>query len=312
MSSILKLAWAVLALTCTIQAIPVRRHCTESECSQSVGSSNVNLGSTTNIVPVTQVTPITRFQPIIQSYAPIVESEASCEQSPAGLVFAGPLHHGYMLPSMGPAFEPMWGSDRFRYNVDLIDRLSRLRFLRRMEYLRSNPAIINNSGIINRVEKRHVAPECVPSATETCEQSLATSTTDMGSVVKAIPSTVVLPSTVYQGHVKAKEAQVYAAAAQHTDLKQSDVNLGSNVYIQPATKVIPKTTYQPSVDQKATVVEMAAPENESLARSSVSLGSTVTIRPVTTIEPLTIYQPEIKSLPFIIHDETGCETEIVP
>ncbi|KAF9281269.1 hypothetical protein BGZ68_006738 [Mortierella alpina] len=163
-------------------------------------------------------------------------------------------------------------------------------------------------GTINRFAKRAAkvsAEECVPSATQTCEQTVPVSTTDMGSDVTATPANVVLPSTMYQGHVQSKGPEIEAAAAEYKQLSQSNVNLASDTRIQPVTKVFPETTYQPSVEQKATMIEADLPESQSLGRSSVSLGSSVTVRPTTTVEPLTVFQPKIKSLPFIIHDE-GC------
>ncbi|KAG0309672.1 hypothetical protein BGZ98_009992 [Dissophora globulifera] len=279
MITVLKLASTLVVLMCFTQAAPARRLCADNRCSEVVNSDDVLLGSTTSIVPAMQTMPIAQYWPFANAFMPTVET----------------FNSGY----------DRW-LERFPCNVD-----------HRVQHPGSRlppttTIIPNNNNIITPVIKRHMAPECVPSATVSCEQNLASSTTDMGSAVIAMPENVVLPSTVYQGHVQSKEAQVYAAEAQHTNLKQSNINLGSNVLIQPVTKVIPQTTYQPSVDQKATVVEMAAPENESLARSSVTLGSTVTVRPVTTIEPLTIYQPKVVSLPFIIHDETGCEMHVIP
>ncbi|KAG0204631.1 hypothetical protein BGX28_003468 [Mortierella sp. GBA30] len=286
-SFIFKLTSAIVALSCAIQAVPLGRGCIGSACHQAVDSGHVSLGSTTNIVPVTEVTPITRYQPIIQSYAPIVEAETQCSEN---VPLDSMLESSYVRPSLmslgrGPADEMMFGGGS--------------------GYRRMRP--LTSGGTVNRFAKRdHLSSEvCVPSATQSCEQTIPSGTTDMGSFVTARPANTVLPSTVYHEHVQSKGPEVNAAAAEHKQLSQSNVNLGSDTMIQPVTKVFPETTYQPSVEQKATTIEASAPEDQSLDRSSVSLGSSVTVRPTTTVEPLTIYQPKIKSLPFIIHDE-GC------
>ncbi|KAF9105774.1 hypothetical protein BGX27_009441 [Mortierella sp. AM989] len=341
-STILKITSTLLIVACTVQSIPVAgRSCVGDACNQSIQSGNVNLGSSTNVVPVTQVTPITRYQPIVQSYAPIVQAETVCGNLP----FRQDPGAGMMM-------------NRFRYNMNQIDRSGRFPFADRMSdprfnsdmvqfggsYNRFYPGNINRINIddininrfnrfylddtnihhlnlgdvnINRLNKRDliksdedqlkhgIKPECVPSATETCEQNLPISTTDMGSNVEVKPSNVILPSTVYQGHVQSVAAEIDAAPAQQSSLSRSNVNLGSNTMIQPVTKVFPETTFQPSVRQKATTIQAAEVSDQSLGRSSVSLGSSVTIRPTTTVEPLTVYQPRIKSLPFLIIDE-GC------
>ncbi|GJJ77260.1 hypothetical protein EMPS_09619 [Entomortierella parvispora] len=324
---IIKISAAILAFTCAIHAAPLDRRCAGSECSQSLSSGNVNLGSTTNISPITQVTPITRYQPIVQSFAPIVESENNCaeESLPSSMVDPMLYPDRRFYPNSMYGHGMYSGDDRFRFNVNRVGELSRLRFMNRMGYLNHGDLggldsyavgtrnlnaigtpVINNSGIISK--RTLMTPECVPSEFNSCEQSLPVSSTDMGSLVTALPSDVVLPNTVYQGHVQSKEAEIAAAPVQHSTLRQSNVNLGSHTMILPITKVVPSTVYQPEVNQKATVVEMAPQQDQSLGRSSVSLGSTVTIRPTTTVEPLTIFQPKIQSLPFIIHDE-ACQEE---
>ncbi|KAF9572459.1 hypothetical protein EC968_009845 [Mortierella alpina] len=284
-SSILKLTSVAIALTCAIHGVPLGRGCVGDACHQVASSGSVSLGSSTKIVPVTEVTPITRYQPIIQSYAPVVQSE--CPTIVPLSEFRGPLGGpGYMSLRHGPAEEMMLkSSSRFRGAM--------------------RPMTIGDT--INRFAKRaHVsAEECVPSATQTCEQTVPGSTTSMGSDVTVTPANVVLPSAVYQGHVQSKGPEIEAAAAEYKQLSQSNVNLASDTRIEPITKVFPETTYQPSVEQKATMIEADMPESQSLGRSSVSLGSSVTVRPTTTVEPLTVFQPKIKSLPFIIHDE-GC------
>ncbi|KAG0001222.1 hypothetical protein BGZ80_008678 [Entomortierella chlamydospora] len=326
--TILKIASTLLIVACAVQAAPVaERDCVGDACSQSVQSGKVNLGSTTNIVPVTQVVPITRYQPVVQAYAPIVQAEADCDErgesyydSSRPSQYIWPHHGHYMNYYPGPGEEMMTMYPYRRYG-DYMDRYGRMHRLH--DITRFNRGDMDSENISgNRLGKRHVAPEkseeeegqmgmqdtkegCVPSATESCEQSVPISKTDMGSFVSVQPSNVILPSTVYQGHVQSKEANVYAAPEQHNTLAHHHVELGSNTMIQPVTKVFPQTTYQPSVDQKATTIEAAEQSDLSLARSSVSLGSSVTIRPTTTVEPLTIFQPSIKSLPFLITDE-GC------
>ncbi|KAI1318048.1 hypothetical protein EDD11_007282 [Mortierella claussenii] len=291
MYAIIRVTSALAALVYAVQAVPLERHCRDLGCLRSVSSGIENVGSTTNIVPVTNVMPITRYQPYVKAYAPIVDS--ACDESLMG-------------QSM---YRSSWWADRPYYKSPMGPRDKMIFESDRMPLLQSSIPMTKRSDEQGEAEKHHhLKPECVPSATESCEQTLTSSTTDLGSEVVAKPKNVVLPSTMYQSHVQDKAAEVYAAEAQHTMLSHQNVNLGSNTFIQPITKVVPTTTYQPSVDQKATKVEAAAPQDLSLARSSVSLGSTVTIRPVTTVEPSTIYQPKIESLPFIIHDETGCES----
>ncbi|KAF9346238.1 hypothetical protein BGX26_002281 [Mortierella sp. AD094] len=293
-SAILKITSTLLIVACVVQAAPVaERNCVGDACNQSVQSGKVNLGSTTNVVPVTQVVPITRYQPV------------------------GP----------GEDMTMMLPYNRFHYNMDRFDRYDRMhgfnfnpRFNRGdmdFDSISRNRFNLGNVNV-NHFSKRdsmksdedqmdmhNVKDDCVPSATESCEQSLPISRTDMGSYVSVKPSNVILPSTVYHGRVQSKAADVDAAPAQHSSLSRQHVSLGSNTMIQPMTKVLPQTTYQPSVSQKATTIEAAGLSDLSLARSSVSLGSSVTIRPTTTVEPLTIFQPSIQSLPFVITDE-GC------
>ncbi|KAF9209971.1 hypothetical protein BGZ49_009247 [Haplosporangium sp. Z 27] len=297
-TSIIKLASAVMAFACVIQAVPLSRRCEGQECNLSVSSDNVSLGSTTNIVPVTQVTPVTQYQPIIQSYAPLFESH---DTSSRNVPFWG--NEGIVYFRQLPISRDMGlGDERFARTVDRFERLNRFDFLERMEDLHPSLVSIGGRRIVNRFDKRDATFE-----DDQSNGDVRQNTTDLGSIVTVAPSDQVLPSTVYQGHIQSNAAKIYAAETRHTNLRQSNVNLDSNTFIQPATKVIPSTIYQPSVHQKTTVIEADEPEYQSLPRSSVSLGSTVTIRPVTTVEPLTIYQPRIESLPFIIDDETGCQ-----
>lgn len=144
--------------------------------------------------------------------------------------------------------------------------------------------------------KKMLRPDCVPSAADSCETSLVSGTTELGSSVIAVPSNMVLPSTVYQGRVQSQAPQVFAAPAEHTRLGASNVDLGSSTLIQPTTHVIPNTVYQPSVENKGTIIE-SEDGGRSLARSSVELGSQTTIRPTTYVEPLTVIRPKIQTLP---------------
>ncbi|KAF9205579.1 hypothetical protein BGZ49_003833 [Haplosporangium sp. Z 27] len=329
--AILKITSALLVVACAVQAAPiVERSCVGDACNQSIRSGNVNLGSTTNIVPVTQVVPITRYQPIVQSYAPIVQSETSCDDDNLyDTQYLSPSYGNYMHYRQGSDADMMMMPpyDHFRYNMDRFDMghynsFDRLPYMDRMNnwrFDRDNTRFNSNNRNFNRVNKRDVAKsdeedqmnmhnvksDCVPSETDSCEQSLPVSTTDMGSYVTVKPTNAILPSTVYQGHVKSESAEIDAAPAQYSSLSRSHVNLGSNTMIEPVTKVLPHTTYQPSVSQKATTIEAVGPSDQSLARSSVSMGSSVTIRPTTFVEPQTIFQPSIQSLPFVISDE-GC------
>ncbi|KAF9184204.1 hypothetical protein BGZ51_003491 [Haplosporangium sp. Z 767] len=280
--SIIKIASALLMVACAIQAAPLqKRACTSGACAQDVDSGSVSLGSSTNIVPVTTVTPITRYQPVVQSFAPFVQSECGCAQRE---MFGQDFQFG--RPSMGMI---QGSGSRAGRMANLAPFGGVRRFQKRAKIMKEETS----------------DAQCIPSATQSCEQSLPVSTTDMGSMVTAKPSTTVLPETIYQSTVKSEAADIEAAEAQHAALSQSNVSLGSNVAIQPLTKVLPETVYQPSVENKATIVEAAEQENQSLDRSSVSLGSNVYIRPTTTVEPLTIFRPKVKSLPFVISDQ-GC------
>ncbi|KAF9913221.1 hypothetical protein BX616_010136 [Lobosporangium transversale] len=295
MHAALKFTTAFVGLACVIQAAPVSSRCIGAECSQSANSGSVLVGSTTNVVPLTQVVPVTRYQPLVQAYAPIVQS-ACAEPLTESLPFS-------KASLQYDRFGPMRSGERLMFESG-----------RRMPFEPMLSRFIKRSEEENEASKHHMTkPEgCVldTKGTESCEQSVPASTVDMGSMVTAEPKNVILPSTVYQGHVKDKGPDIYAAPEQHSALSQANVNLGSNAIVQPVTKVVPSTTYQPSVENKATIVEAAEPQDQSLERSSASLGSTVTIRPVTTVKPLTIYQPKIESLPFRIHDE-GCKVVYV-
>ncbi|KAF9147344.1 hypothetical protein BG015_011033 [Linnemannia schmuckeri] len=289
---VIKIASAIAIFACAIQAAPLFSHrCSGAACHQAASAGSVSAGSVTNIVPETNVIPVTRLQPVVKVHTAVVQSD--CDQSNLlGMDMGSPFYgrQGMMLPS------------------DQLDRGGDLMFRYRMSRFAHGPSTIN-AAMVNPLMKMVMRPNCVPSATDNCVQTIPASTTDMGSTVTAVPEDVVLPSTVYQGKVKAGPADVYAAEATHQSLPGQRVNLGSDTMIQPVTKVFPSTTYQPSVDQKATMVEAAPAIDQSLGRSSVSLGSSVYIRPITTVEPLTIFRPKIQSLPFIIHSETACDSD---
>ncbi|KAK3821430.1 MAG: hypothetical protein J3Q66DRAFT_333297 [Benniella sp.] len=279
----------VVAFVSAIQAAPLSRRCSCCscchDCQQSVSSGTVSLGSVTKIVPVTDVTPITRLQTIVNSYPPIVQYVCP-EPLATGGILTSP-QGGTLAPAATvlQASRSIGGDHRFGLNSDYIRRLSRERFLNRLSarYGLSPPNStgggVGDIGKAQRPNKRndimpeakasptsdpgvvHPAAACVPSATQSCEQTVPASTTDMGSIVQAEPSTMVLPSTIYQGHVQSKAAEVVAAEAQHTELSKSQVNLGSNTLVQPVTQVVPSTVYQPSVARKATLIEAAAAEH---------------------------------------------------
>ncbi|KAF9545497.1 hypothetical protein EC957_010913 [Mortierella hygrophila] len=304
---IIKIASAIAVFVCAIQAAPLlSEQCFGSSCQQAASAGSVNVGSVTNVVPETNIIPVTRLQPVVKVHSALVQSD--CDQSNLlGLSGMGGTPYygrqGMMLPygQFGRGDDSMFRYRMGRFargpstiNTALLNPMMKRRI--------RNPSISNDMGAVLR-------PDCVPSATDNCVQTIPFSTTDMGSTVTAVPENIVLPSTVYQGKVKAGPADVYATEATHHSLPGQRVNLGSDTRIQPITKVYPSTTYQPSVDQKATMVEAAPAMDQSLGRSSVSLGSSVYIRPTTTVEPLTIFQPKIQSLPFIIHSETACDQD---
>ncbi|KAF9430988.1 hypothetical protein BGZ94_000934 [Podila epigama] len=304
---ILKLATALVAIACVVHAAPTGQACPGGACFQSASSGQIDVGSTTNIVPVTQVTPVTRYQPIVQALAPIVQSE--CGQPLGGAGFDQQQQQQQqqqpqqmMFPQQpqqeqGPS--PMMGG--FGYARG---------FGRPMYLSRAGRMMVKRHHHLQKQEQHEAErkmmfrPDCVPSATDSCLVSLESGKTDLGSSVVAVPSNIIKPLTEYQGRVQSKGPEVYAAEAQHAQLSQSNVNIASETKIQPETHVRPEVTYQPEVENKATLIESEA-SDASLARSSVSLGSTVTIRPVTKVEPLTTFQPKVMSLPFIIKDY-GC------
>ncbi|KAG9069539.1 hypothetical protein KI688_010442 [Linnemannia hyalina] len=295
---IVKIASAIAVFVCAIQAAPLlSEQCSGSACQQAASAGSVSVGSVTNVIPETNIIPVTRLQPVVKVHSAIVQSD--CDQSNLlGLSGMGGTPYysrqGMMLPYGQFGRMGRYARGPSTINTALLNPMMRRRI--------REPSLSTDMGAVLR-------PDCVPSATDNCVQTIPFSTTDMGSTVTAVPENIVLPSTVYQGKVKAGPADVYAAEATHQSLPGQRVNLGSDTRIQPITKVYPSTTYQPSVDQKATMVEAAPAMDQSLGRSSVSLGSSVYIRPTTTVEPLTIFQPKIQSLPFIIHSETACDQD---
>ncbi|KAG0099107.1 hypothetical protein BGZ93_009189 [Podila epicladia] len=146
--------------------------------------------------------------------------------------------------------------------------------------------------------EKHLRPDCIPSAADSCELALDS--------VTAAPSNVILPSTVYQGRVQSQAPEVFASPAEHSRLGSSNVELGGSALIQPVTHVAPSTVYQPSVENKSTIIESETGEHQSLAGSSVDLGSQTTIRPTTYVEPLTVIRPRIKTLTATV-SELGCD-----
>lgn len=304
---VIKIASAIAVFACAIQAAPfLSKRCVGSACYQSASSGSVTAGSVTNVIPETNIIPVTRLQPVVKVHAALVQSD--CDQSNLlglGGMGGAPYYgrHGMMLPygQFGPGGDLMYRyrMGRFSRGPSMINPAMHNPMMKRRIH---QPSLSTDMGTMMR-------PDCVPSATDNCVQTIPSSTTDMGSTVTAVPENVVLPSTVYQDKVKAGPADIYAAEATHQSLPGQRVNLGSDTMIQPVTKVFPSTTYQPSVDQKATMIEAAPAMDQSLGRSSVSLGSSVYIRPTTTVEPLTIFQPKVQSLPFIIHRETACDQD---
>ncbi|KAF8942331.1 hypothetical protein BGZ47_006588 [Haplosporangium gracile] len=266
---VIKIASAIAVFACAIQAVPL----SSERCSGAACHQAASAGIVST-GSVTNIVPETNVIPVTR-LQPVVKVhtaivQSDCDQS--NLLDMGMGSSSYGRQGM------MLPSDQFDRGDDLVFRYRMNRFTR-------GPA------------------------TDNCVQTIPASTTDMGSTVTAAPENIVLPSTVYQGKVKAGPADVYATEATHQSLPGQRVNLGSDTMIQPVTKVFPSTIYQPSVDQKATMIEAAPAVDQSLGRSSISLGSTVYIRPTTTVEPLTIFQPKIQSLPFIIHSETACDSD---
>ncbi|KAF9355811.1 hypothetical protein BGX34_010243, partial [Mortierella sp. NVP85] len=243
----------VVAFVSAIQAAPLSRRCSCChDCQQSAISGTARLGSVTKIVPVTDVTPITRLQTIVNSYPPIVQYV--CPEPLATSSILTSLQGGTLAPAatvLQEASSSINGDNRFGLHSDYIRRQSRERFLNRLSarYGLSPPNStgdgVSDVGKAQPLNKRNdIMPEakksptsdpgvvhpaaCVPSATQSCEQTVPSSTIDMGSIVQAEPSTTVLPSALYQGHVQSKAAEVVAAEAQHTELTKSQVNLGSD------------------------------------------------------------------------------------
>ncbi|KAF9915123.1 hypothetical protein FBU30_002159 [Linnemannia zychae] len=303
---VLKVASTIAVLVCAVQAAPLSTRCQGVECNRDAHAGSVNTGSVTNVVPETNIVPITRLQPIVKVHTAIVDWD--CTQDPS----AQPTLFGV---SHQPLKGLPLGNMMYRNPIGEIGDTNSDLFMNRMRRLSMyNRLPLTMNSMMKRRLKDDTSvtmrPNCVPSASDSCVQDIPVSTTDMGSVVTATPSNVILPSTVYQGKVVSGAADVYTAEVTDATLPSQRVNLASDTKIQPVTKVFPSTTYQPSVDQKATIVEATPPTDQSLGQSSVSLGSSVYIRPTTTVEPLTIFQPRIQSLPFIIHSETACGEDV--
>ncbi|KAG0237522.1 hypothetical protein BGW42_000732 [Actinomortierella wolfii] len=291
MIGILKISASLALFICAANAVPLYEGadfgdfgsgCAGGACEQSVNSGSVQLGSSTTIFPETNVIPITRYQPYVKSYAPIIDSE--CDY-PFGGYGGNGRYGGY----------GGYGGYIDYGNFELGSRgLSNL-FKRQMD-----PSL-------QMQQQTQVAPDCVPSATVSCDIPLPQSNVEMGSQVGIVPSTQVMPQIFYQGAVQSLAANINAAAAEASVLPQESVNLGSNVDIQPVTQVLPQTFYQPVLNSLATDIQAAPAQDYNLPQSSATLGSTVGIVPVTTVRPLTVFQPSIQSLPFIINAQTNCE-----
>ncbi|KAG0261279.1 hypothetical protein BG011_001167, partial [Mortierella polycephala] len=119
-----KIAAALVLATFSAQAIPLTiplttvPSCPGNLCSQSIDSGNVNIGSTTSIVPITEVTPITRYQPYVEAYAPIVNSEYG---------YGRLGDYGYGYGGYGGIYDRMGGAYGGRYG----SRLYGSRFMKR-------------------------------------------------------------------------------------------------------------------------------------------------------------------------------------
>ncbi|KAG0250704.1 hypothetical protein DFQ27_009234 [Actinomortierella ambigua] len=304
-------ALILACLACLSSATPIPSACQGDACEQSVQSGNVQLGSTTTIVPQTNVIPITNYQPIVRAGSPIVLADNLCAGStalynpyclmggggsgPIGMGGGGPMGMGRNV-RMGPFIGGGFGGAGF-----MPGRLAPM--MMRGMGRRRGPLMMKR----DQHYEKGLKPGCVPSATVSCELEVPGGAVDMGSYVTAAPKVDVAPSTVYQGTVQANAAEIEAAPAAHASLSQESVNLGGHVAIQPVTAVRPEHTYEPAVTSLPTVVDAAAASYQALDQSSVSLGSTVRVQPTTTVRPLTIYQPSIKSLPFKITQITACD-----
>ncbi|KAK3821383.1 MAG: hypothetical protein J3Q66DRAFT_438251 [Benniella sp.] len=311
----LRISFALaLVAALTVQAAPILPNqasdILESTCSQNVDSGEVSIASTINTVPVTNVTPINRYQPIIQTFAPIVDSQ--CDFDPLFDTSIADISN----PGAGIGLNIGGAADGSNNLLELGMDTSNVPGLGAL--IGMTPNIANNLlglgmdasnlsvGARSMLRRRQLEPSTNPGASATapsdvaCQTSIPPQTVDMGSSVTMVPSTAVSPSTVYQAAVQSLESNIDAAPAQSSDLPQQNVDLGSNVSIQPTTQVLPQTTYQPAVQQLSTDIQATPQQDQSLPQSSVQLGSSVQITPTVSVRPLTIFQPSIQSLPFII------------
>ncbi|KAF9365932.1 hypothetical protein BGX34_007432 [Mortierella sp. NVP85] len=314
-STALRISFALaLAAALTAQAAPILPNqagdIPESTCSQNVDSGEVSIASTINTVPVTNVTPINRYQPIIQTFAPIVDSQ--CDFNPLFDTSIADISNpgagiGLNIGGAVGGAQNLLGLGMDTSNLPCLGALAGM-----------TPNIANNLpglgmdasnlavGARPMLRRRQLEPATNPGASTTapsdvaCQTSIPPQTVGMGSSVTMVPSTAVSPSTVYQAAVQSLESNIDAAPAQSSALPQQNVDLGSNVSIQPTTQVIPQTTYQPAVQQLTTDIQATPQQDQSLPQSSVQLGSSVQITPTVSVRPLTIFQPSIQSLPFII------------
>ncbi|KAF9177370.1 hypothetical protein BGZ51_008854, partial [Haplosporangium sp. Z 767] len=292
-----KIAAALVLAAFSAQAIPLTPapSCLGDLCNQSVDSGNVNIGSTTSIVPITEVTPITRYQPYVETYAPIVNSECGYGG------YGGLGGYGYGYGGYGDINDRMRGVYGSRFGP----RLYGSRFMKRdlEEDKEESEEHKGSSGSL--LFSQFQSSECAADDAS-CVSSIPPQTVDMGSQVMIQPTNEILPTTTYQGKIESLESSIEAAPGMSSSLPQHNVNLGSNVAIQPVTKVYPDTTYQPTVNQLSTSIYAAEQYDESLPQSSVLLGSNVHIQPHVSVVPLTTFQPSIKSKPFIINVEQPC------
>ncbi|KAF9435393.1 hypothetical protein BGZ76_006380 [Entomortierella beljakovae] len=298
---------SAVALT---QAAPLAAlPCSGDACNQYANSGNVNLGSTTNITPVTNITPITRYQPIVRTFAPIVRSqcrtgyESSCGNDFGDFDDFDYLNSDYTdspYSGLGNLNRVNPNDCYYAANVgQLRNPYGRLRLTRRSD----DDQISDQEPELSSPLFSQLQSDSCQAGQPGCETSIPDQNVDLGSQVEIQPTNQVLPSTTYQNHVQALDANIQAAQAQSSSLSQQNVNLGSNVNIQPATHVLPQTTYQPSVSQLSASIEAEPQQDQSLPHSSVQLGSNVNIAPNVQVRPLTTFQPSISSLPFIINVE---------
>ncbi|KAF9431184.1 hypothetical protein BGZ76_000517, partial [Entomortierella beljakovae] len=253
-------------------------------CSQNVDSGSTLLESTVNAIPITNITPIHRYRPVIQSFAPIVQSQ--CGQITDDLFDSSfesdgsPYLNEYDGYNNNLSRRDMTPSD---FPQDVIVDAS---------FQPSSDAIEPNYNMDLQQEQEQEQ--------ESCDTMVPQQNIDLGSLINMIPSTNVAPSTLYEPQVQSLESNIQATPSQLSSLPQQNVNLGSDVDIQPSTHVFPQTVYEPEVHQLTAAIAAAPQQDQSLAQSSVQLGSHVQIVPAVNVQPFTVYQPRVQSLPAIV------------